>query len=84
MANDVHLAMKRAGITTYDKSKYVWHYHLDAKTMMLVHRNVHSVRNGGVAHTDGRVVIQHNLNNPGNLLNYSSPKRIVLRCLRNE
>lgn len=76
MANDVPLAMERAGITTYDKSKYVWHHHQDAKTMMLVPKNVHSVRNGGVARTGGRAVIQHNLNNPNNLLNYLSPEEL--------
>ena len=74
MANDVPLAMKRAGITSYDKTKYVWHHHQDARTMMLVPRSVHSVRNGGVAHTGGRAVIQHNLYNPQNLLNYLSPE----------
>lgn len=61
MAKDVPLATERAGIKKYDK------------TMMLVPRKVHSVRNGGVAHTGGRAIIQHNLNNPNNLLKYPSP-----------
>jgi len=76
MENDVPLAMERAGITTYDKTKYVWHHHQDTNTMMLVLKNVHSVRNGGVAHTGGRAVIQHNLNNPNNLLKYLSPEEL--------
>ncbi|OEE51392.1 hypothetical protein A1OS_22750, partial [Enterovibrio norvegicus] len=76
MANDVPLAMERAGITTYDKTKYVWHHHQDAKSMMLVPKNVHSVRNGGVAHTGGRAVINHNLANPNNILNYASPEEL--------
>ncbi|MCX8835312.1 HNH endonuclease, partial [Vibrio parahaemolyticus] len=77
MANDVPLAMARAKITKYDKSKYVWHHHQDGKTMMLIPKSVHSVRNGGVAHTGGRSVIQHNLLNPNNKLNYSSPEELV-------
>jgi len=76
MANDVPLAMEKAGLKTYDKKNYVWHHHQDGKSMMLVPRDVHSVRNGGVAHTGGRAVIEHNKNNPTNPLNYPSPPEI--------
>jgi len=77
MTNDVPLTMKKAGITTYDKKAMVWHHHQDGKTMMLIPRNVHSVKNGGVAHTGGRAVMQHNKNNPNNILNYASPKEVL-------
>lgn len=77
MLNDVPLAMEKAGIEVYDKTKYVWHHHQDAKTMMLIPKSVHSVRNGGVAHTGGRAVIKHNKDNPNNVLNYKSPKELV-------
>ncbi|MEJ2043390.1 MAG: HNH endonuclease [Reinekea sp.] len=33
-----------AGTTV--KTKYVWHHHQDAKTMMLVPKTIHSVKNG--------------------------------------
>ncbi|WP_198298133.1 HNH endonuclease [Vibrio gazogenes] len=73
MSNDVPLAMKKANLSTYDETNYVWHHHQDTKTMMLVPRSVHSVRNDGVAHTGGRAVMQHNLKNPTIKLQYPSP-----------
>ena len=73
MRHDVPLAMKKSGLSAYDESIYVWHHHQDTKTMMLVPRSVHSVRNGGVAHTGGRAVLEHNKANPGAALIYPSP-----------
>jgi hypothetical protein len=73
MSDDIPLAMKKAGMKTYDKKNLVWHHHQDGKSMMLVPKKVHSVANGGVAHTGGRAVIEHNARNPDNQLQYKSP-----------
>jgi len=76
MAHDIDLAMKKAGMDSYDSTKYVWHHHQDTKSMMLVPRDVHSVINGGVGHTGGRAVLKHNRNNPNNQLSYPSPPEL--------
>lgn len=75
MSKDVSLAMKKAGLTEYDTKNDVWHHHQDGVSMMLIPKNVHSVRDGGVAHTGGRAVIQHNIANPDNPLIYPSPAK---------
>lgn len=74
--HDSNLAMKKAGMTSFDKENYVWHHHQDGLTMMLVPKNVHSTRQGGVAHTGGNAVIRHNKENPYDQIFYDSPTEI--------
>ncbi len=74
MPKDISLAMKKAGLPEYDSKNDVWHHHQDGVSMMLVPKNVHSVRNGGVAHSGGRAVIEHNAANHNELLIYPSPE----------
>jgi RHS repeat-associated protein len=73
MNSDIPRAMQASGLDSYDSTNFVWHHHQDGQSMMLVPRSVHSVRNGGVAHTGGRAVIQHNAANPDNQIHYNSP-----------
>ncbi|CAH1546780.1 conserved hypothetical protein [Vibrio jasicida] len=72
-AKDGKLAMQALGMNDYNKKDMVWHHHQDAKSMMLVPKNVHSVAMGGVSHTGGSAIIKHNKSNPENMLNYMSP-----------
>ncbi|MEF1328747.1 HNH endonuclease signature motif containing protein [Vibrio sp. M260121] len=72
-AKDEKLAMQVLGLNGYNKKDMVWHHHQDAKSMMLVPKNVHSVGKGGVSHTGGSAIIKHNKSNPENILNYMSP-----------
>jgi len=76
MTVDIPKAMEATGMRNYDSTKYVWHHHQDGKSMMLVPRSVHSVRNGGIGHTGGRAVIKHNLENPDDLLIFPSPAEL--------
>ena len=39
---------------------YTWHHHEDCQSMMLVEQDVHSFRFGGLNHTGGSAVIEHN------------------------
>jgi len=57
MSDDIPLAMERAGLERYVEVNSMWHHLQDTKTMMLVPRNVHSVRNGSIGHSCGRAVV---------------------------
>ena len=74
MPKDAKLAMDLLSMQDYNKKDFVWHHHQDGKTMMLIPRSVHSVAQGGVAHSGGAAVIKHNKNNPENMLVYPSPE----------
>ncbi len=60
-----------AGITEQYRidNSLTWHHHQDGKTMMLIPRNI----NGGIRHTGGRAVVDHNSNSPNNVLYFPSP-----------
>ena len=74
MPKDANLAMDLLSMQDYNRKDFVWHHHQDGKTMMLIPRSVHSVVQGGVAHSGGAAVIKHNKNNPENMLVYPSPE----------
>ncbi|OBU28940.1 HNH endonuclease [Photobacterium kishitanii] len=74
MPKDANLAMDLLSMQDYNRKDFVWHHHQDGKTMMLIPRSVHSVVEGGVAHSGGAAVIKHNKNNPENMLVYPSPE----------
>ncbi|MBK9257968.1 MAG: HNH endonuclease [Saprospiraceae bacterium] len=40
---------------------YIWHHHEDGKTLMLVPKNLNNPGLGGLSHTGGKAVIEHNL-----------------------
>ncbi len=41
-------------------ANYVWHHHEDAKSMMLVPKNLNNFADGGVRHTGGAAIAKHN------------------------
>ncbi len=40
---------------------YTWHHHEDGKTLMLVPKKLNNPSSGGLSHTGGKAVIEHNL-----------------------
>ena len=40
---------------------YTWHHHEDGKTLMLVPKKLNNPPSGGLTHTGGKAVIEHNL-----------------------
>jgi RHS repeat-associated protein len=69
---DAKMALAAAGMTS-TPDKMVWHHHQDGQSMMLVPKVINNARDGGVAHTGGAAVIDHNKNNPNNQLKFASP-----------
>ena len=66
-SQDEILALQKAKMKS-TPDNMVWHHHQDGKSMMLVPKEVHNVKVGGVNHTGGAAVIKHN-NNPANASN---------------
>jgi A nuclease of the HNH/ENDO VII superfamily with conserved WHH len=53
---------------------YTWHHHEDGKTMQLVPKALNNIKNGGLRHTGGRAVVEHNRNFPTQKLRFPSPQ----------
>ena len=64
-ATDITYANKSSSYVTVkyadgSEVNFTWHHHQDCETMMLVKQDIHSPGVGGVSHSGGRQVVQHN------------------------
>ncbi len=73
-------ADRLAGFTSANPrpSGYTWHHHQDGQTMMLVPSNINTpnyptAATGGINHTGGAATVNHNRDNPSNVLFFPSP-----------
>jgi A nuclease of the HNH/ENDO VII superfamily with conserved WHH len=55
---------------------YTWHHHEDCKTMQLLPKNLNNSNMGGLSHTGGRAVTDHNQLFPNNQLRFPSPSKL--------
>lgn len=71
-SSDFSIPDAKAGITEKYRidNKLTWHHHQDGRTMMLVPRDI----NGGIRHTGGKSITDHNNAFPNNVLYFPSPK----------